>query len=262
MRPFQNPALVPTRESLRTLACYVLGPARKARTGRIALVPRDGGVATPRFDDGSQILVVGDELVVDAAGGRSATAITTVRAAAAVVGVDLSPDPGVGHDLPPFEPDAPLAVDRAASLALGGWYAFGAAVLDAVRDRYDARHAVSEPQLWPEHFDLAVTLTARAGGRAGGGAGGRAGGGAGSRAGGGAGSEVRVNLGASPGDESSAVPYLYVGPWDRTWLATQSDGYWNQPYGAALAFDGDLDAAAERRAMEFVAAGLDRLGVR
>ncbi|OLP58852.1 hypothetical protein BJM39_25905 [Salmonella enterica subsp. enterica serovar Javiana] len=51
--------------------------------------------------------------------------------------------------------------------------------------------------LWPEHFDIAVTLD-------------------------------RVNYGVSPGDETIASPYAYVGPWDR------ADGeFWNAPFGAA-----------------------------
>jgi hypothetical protein len=199
-------------------------------------VPADGGVGTPRFDDGSRVLVLGDELVVEGPAGPSRHPITTVRAAAAVAGVELSSDPGVGHDLPPFEPDAPLAVDRAASLALGEWYAFGATVLGAVRERYGERHTVSEAQLWPEHFDLGLTLTASRGD-----------------------ADVAVNLGASPGDGSSAVPYLYVGPWDR---AALTDPFWNAPFGAALPFDDDLDDEARRRATEFVTAGLDRLDIR
>ena len=51
-------------------------------------------------------------------------------------------------------------------------------------------------QLWPEHFDLATTIS-------------------------------EVNFGGSPGDGSHPEPYLYVGPW------TPREGeFWNAPFGA------------------------------
>jgi hypothetical protein len=66
----------------------------------------------------------------------------------------------------------------------------GAAALRAFRP--DA-----EPVLWPEHFDLGITVD-------------------------------RVNYGVSTGDEFLAVPYAYVGPWDSF-----SGPFWNAPFGAA-----------------------------
>src|SRR5207342_1209321 len=51
-----------TREGLRTLACYVIAPERKARTGRIGLRPTGDGFGTPPFEDGSRVLVRGDRL--------------------------------------------------------------------------------------------------------------------------------------------------------------------------------------------------------
>ena len=141
-----------TRHALRALACFVIAPARKARTGRISLQPSGDGFGTPPFDDGTRIVVRGDQLLI---GPGCQTPITTLRAAADSLQLTLSPDPGVGHDLPPFAPDVPLAVDATASLWLGAWYAFGARHLDRLRiGRAD--DAVSEAQLWPEHFDLAV----------------------------------------------------------------------------------------------------------
>src|ERR1044071_2559558 len=102
-------SFVTTRESLRTLACYAMSPARKARTGRINLVSTGDGFGTPPFDDGTSIVVVGHRLVRRPAG--EGIRITAARAAAAFLGVELSADPGVGHDLPPFAPDDPLDVD-------------------------------------------------------------------------------------------------------------------------------------------------------
>ena len=114
------PTFEATRESLRTLACYAISPARKARTGHISLEPTEGGFGTPPFDDGSRIAVRGERLLR----GDESIAITTLRAASAFIGVQLSADPGVGHELPPYSPDADLAVDASATLALGICCAF------------------------------------------------------------------------------------------------------------------------------------------
>jgi hypothetical protein len=209
-----------TRESLRMLACYVVSPARKARTGRIGLRSTGAGFGTPPFDDGSRILVEADRLVRDP--GDSIT-ITTLRATAAFLGVELSPDPGVGHDLPPYKPEDVLDVDAESSLALGAWYAFGQRVLDQVR--------TEDAQLWPEHFDLAVTVELDRG--------------------------HKVNLGFSPGDSFSDDPYAYVGPHDLDGL---SGTYWNAPFGAYLPY-GVLAATddPDRAALAFVRQGLAAL---
>jgi hypothetical protein len=217
-----------TREALHSVACYVIAPARKARTGRIGLVPAGRGFGTPPFDDGSAISVDGDRLR-RADGDR--TAFTTLRDAAAFVGVELVADPGVGHDLPPFRPDAPLTVDAAASYALGDWYAFGAAVLRDVEARYGTRHRVAAAQLWPEHFDLAIAIEDDDG--------------------------RRTNVGCSPGDAHVEVPYVYVGPVDHP-LA--GDPFWNAPFGAVLRHD-ELGADPPARVASFLDAAFTRLGL-
>jgi hypothetical protein len=218
------PAFAATRESLRALACYAISPARKARTGRIGLRPTGDGFGTPPFDDGSRITVRGDRLRIEPGGPE--TAVTTVRAAAGFLHVDLSPDPGVGHDLPPFEPDRDLAVDASASLALGAWYALGQGVLDELVTVSDGR--VSEAQLWPEHFDLAVVVDLDEG--------------------------VGVNVGFSAGDTFHDAPYVYVGPHD---VARLDGRFWNAPFGAYLGH-ADLEASgdAHGQARAFVAEGL------
>jgi hypothetical protein len=224
------PTFVTTRESLHALACYVLGPARKARTGRIGLRPTGEGFGTPPFEDGSRIAVRGDRLLVDPG---NAVPITTLRDAAGIVGVELSADPGVGRDLPPFQPDVALEVDERASLALGEWYAFGAEVLAGLRDRHGERHTVSEAQLWPEHFDLALSLDD--------------------------GDGRRANIGASPGDAFSTLPYFYVGPWDMAGLV---DPFWNAPFGAVLAHEALVaESDPVGRAGGFVDEALRRLGI-
>jgi hypothetical protein len=55
----------------------------------------------------------------------------------------------------------------------------------------------ADPVIWPEHFDVAVTVDA-------------------------------ANYGVSPGDGFQSEPYAYVGPHDR-----QHGEFWNAPFGAA-----------------------------
>jgi hypothetical protein len=218
-----------TREALHAVACYVIAPARKARTGRIALTPVPGGIGTPPFDDGSWIGVLGDRLVVEP--GAADTPLTTLRAASVTIGQPLDPNPGVGKDLPPFDPDAPLTVDAVASAALADWYAFGAAVLLDLGARHTDRWRASPAQLWPEHFDLALVLEDGHGNK--------------------------VNVGASPGDRSIEEPYVYVGPYDRARL---TDPFWNAPFGAVLRrADLGLGAAAPFEAGAFIDEALKRL---
>lgn len=228
MLPDLPPTLAATRESLRALACYAISPARKARTGRIGLRAFDGGIATPPFDDGARYAVRGDEL---ARWPEGATPITTVSAAAAFLGIEVSADPGVGHDLPPFAPDADLAIDAAASRALGSWYAYAQRVIDRLASSLPGGATAGEAQLWPEHFDLATTVTLPGNGGA-------------------------INVGFSPGDAFHGEPYAYVGPHDTTGL----DGeFWNAPFGAYLPYN-SLAASAdpEAAALAFVTEGLDR----
>ncbi len=225
--PEQLPAsFATTREALRALACYVVAPFRKARTGRIGLRAGGQGFATPPLPDGTRVIVSGDRLAVDPA---VSIRITTLRAAAGFLGIPLSADPGVGADLPRFDPDAQLPVDADASFALGAWYAFADHVLRglAVSDA-----AVSEAQLWPEHFDLAVQIELHGG--------------------------ATANVGFSPGDPSHDNPYAYVGPHDTVGL---SGSYWNAPFGAVLAYDDIRSAPSpELLAEQFIAEGIDLLG--
>ena len=53
--------------------------------------------------------------------------------------------------------------------------------------------------LWPEHFDLGITVD-------------------------------QVNYGVSPGDADIGVPYAYVGPWTTSDL---TGAFWNTSFGAA-----------------------------
>jgi hypothetical protein len=221
----QLPAtFVTSREGLRSLACYVVAPARKTLTGRIGLRAIDSGFGTPVLPDGSRIVVRGDRLIRQSG---DSVRITSVQAAADFLGVPLSSDPGVGSDLPPFVPDSDLRVVENSALALGTWYGLAESVLGALSHV----GSVSEAQLWPEHFDLAVEITLFG--------------------------DVHVNVGFSPGDRDHDEPYVYVGPHDMTRL---SGAYWNASFGAVLDWADLLtDGSPANAARAFIAEGIGLL---
>jgi hypothetical protein len=98
----------------------------------------------------------------------------------------------------PLEPDAPLAIDAEAAAVIHGLFA----LTDAALATWARRHAALQPsaaQLWPEHFDLAITM-------------------------------AEVNYGGSPGDDDHPGPYLYVGPWSLDGLTGE---LWNESFGAS-----------------------------
>ena len=219
-----------TRRSLHALAEHVLAPCRHAANGRIGLRFTYHGFGTPFFGADRQVRVEDGELVDDRAGTERRAPITTLREAAAFLGSVPGAPAGVYTPTTPFEPDAPLVVDRAAAAAVGDWFGLAASVLEQLRADAGAEPggSPSRVQLWPEHFDLAVDL----------GPDGR-----------------RANYGASPGDEAHPEPYVYVGPWDRA--GVPDDPFWNEPFGASLPWSAVLDGhdplAFVRRGKELLA---------
>lgn len=181
-----------TRTELHRIALEVLKPARERVTGRFGLRALPGGFGTAPFGDVMQIHVDATELVV-----REGTTITR-------------------------EPIDGVATDAAAALA--SWFAFAAGVLEELRAETALEHDPTPPQLWPEHFDVAVELGAEAHG-------------------------VRAGYGASPGDELHAEPYLYVVPWTAAvrgelWNATAFTGA-ELSYAELLATDDRRQAALD-----------------
>ena len=209
-------AFATTREALHALACYVVSPARKARTGRIGLRPIGDGFGTPQFDDGTRIVVRGNALAVEpgeeivdhhGAGRRCvprgrpqrptlASAPTSPRSSPTCSCTSTSMRPwrlvaGTGWDSPCSTSFRVIWAERAA--------------------------AFSEAQLWPEHFDLAVDVELVDG--------------------------RHVNIGFSPGDGFLDEPYVYVGPQDMTGL----DGdFWNASFGAYLPYSAMDESPAGR----------------
>lgn len=187
-------ALVGTRRSLHAVAELVIaGPQhRAAGTIRLRVTPGGfGGVATA-------LRVEGTDLVWD--GGRTPIA-GTYRDLAAAAGVEAGPPIGLYADTSGTDPDAVAVVDPAAAETLAAWFAAGDAALRALAPGV-------EPVIWPEHFDLGISLD-------------------------------EVNYGVSPGDATHPRPYAYVGPW------TPREGpFWNADFGAVREADALPDAGA------------------
>jgi hypothetical protein len=196
-----------TVEALHALAEHVLSAAYFRATTHIGLRPTPRGFGTPRFGDDERVRIDGTALVHEQAGTERRTAITTLRDAAAFVGVPLGA-PAVYTPATALDPDRPLTIDHDAALALGDWYALGGALLADLRVAH-ADQPSSESQIWPEHFDLACEI-------------------------GNADAGARANYGASPGDGGIPQPYLYVGPWEAARRTGILGAY---PFGAALTYD-------------------------
>jgi hypothetical protein len=192
--------LVATREALHAVAEHVLAAALHSWTGRLGLRATPGGFGTPVVDVGGvarRVRVRGTELVVDADGRSDRAPLTTLAAAAALVGIEPGAPTGLYEIATPCEPDAPLAVDREAVGVLASWFA----LVDEALARFADELVPDDPplaQLWPEHLDLAFT-------------------------------HDEVNYGGSAGDADHAEPYLYVGPW-----SVPDGAFWNEPWGRSV----------------------------
>jgi hypothetical protein len=194
-------AAIATRRSLHAVAEHVLGAALHAATGRIGLRRTPGGFGTPSFESpqGPRTLrVLGTELVIGDDGGDRRTRLTTVGDAAAFCGIEPGAPADVYRPATPLDPDAPLHVDVLAARRIADWFELADDALGRLRDEL-GHEAPAVVQLWPEHFDLATTIS-------------------------------QVNYGGSPGDDAHVEPYLYVGPFDPP---APDGGFWNESFGAS-----------------------------
>jgi hypothetical protein len=215
--------LVATRSAWHRVAEHVLAAARYAATGRIGLRPSPGGVRTPPFGPTGRVVAIdGTDLVVTDDGASRRAPLTTLREAGRLADVVPGAPAQVYTPATPLDLDAPLAVDPEAAAVLAAWFALGEQALAAFSAGI-AEDAPGEAQLWPEHFDLAITAAA-------------------------------VNYGASPGDADRPQPYLYVGPHETP--ADDGSGFWNAPFGAARDIG---QVASVDDAVAFFRAGRDRL---
>ncbi len=225
--------LVGTRRSLHGVAELLLaGPQYRAHgTIRLRVTPGGFGcVVNPARVEGARLVWPGGQVAL----------VGSCRELAAALVVDPAPPEGLYADTSGVDPDDELAVDPGAAGLLADWFARGDAALRALvagagggEPRPGGAGSGSgaaaggsalvtdlgagadrggrpgpEPVLWPEHFDLGVTLD-------------------------------EVNYGVSPGDAGHPTPYAYVGPW------TVPEGeFWNAPFGALRGMAGLPDADA------------------
>ncbi|MEO7068916.1 MAG: hypothetical protein ABI131_00325 [Nostocoides sp.] len=170
-----------TRRSLHAVAELVLAGPQDAAYGTIRLRVVPGGFAGVSLS----VRVEGRDLVWD--GGRRPLGGSCHELASAA-GLEAVA-PGIYDEDSGVDPDEPLAFDDEALDVLLEWFGRADAALRAFAPEV-------EPVLWPEHFDVGLSLD-------------------------------EVNYGASPGDAGNPAPYAYVGPW-----TARAGAFWNAPFGA------------------------------
>jgi hypothetical protein len=221
-----------TRAELHRIAAHVLGRRRSAVSGHFGLRASPGGVATPAFGPGPEVVRVAGLCLIREVGSESRSTRldgATLAELAAFAGADLHDAFSAGPDMPPPGPtDEPLRLDPAELDVLYRWFDLGWRVLDAVTADTTAAGGQLTVQLWPEHFDVGTALDL--------------------------GSGAGVNLGFSPGDAFSEEPYVYVGPWGPERPGDRA--FWNAPFGAFAPRSRASDAAV---CGAFVSRGLELL---
>ncbi|MGW3043918.1 hypothetical protein ACWC9T_28620 [Kitasatospora sp. NPDC001159] len=174
-----------TRRALHAVAELVLAGPQYRACGTIRLRACPGGFATsvePR------LRVIGAELV--APGQVLSLEWTTCAALGAALGFTVGAPAGLYRDGPGIAVDDAVEADPSAARRLAHCFALGEAALGGL-------FPGAEPVIWPEHFDLGVTVDG-------------------------------ANYGVSPGDTFQPEPYAYVGP-----HTLRQGGFWNAPFGAA-----------------------------
>jgi hypothetical protein len=173
-----------TRRALHGIAELVLAGPQHARSGTIRLRVTPGGFGTVAEPD---LRVDADHLV---ANGVRLPLKGTPADLADAAGVRARSLDDVYRDGSGVGLDEVLEVDPGAAQRVAEAFARGdQALREFAPDQ--------TPVLWPEHFDLGITLD-------------------------------EVNYGVSAGDHHIAEPYAYVGPWAR-----RTGPFWNTDFGAA-----------------------------
>ncbi|HEX5860722.1 MAG TPA: hypothetical protein VFY58_02700 [Nocardioides sp.] len=175
-----------TRQTLHGVAELVLAGPQHALSGTIRLRATPGGfgtVATPHLRV-EELELVSPTTRVPLSG--------TFAGLARAAGVEARTLREVYDEGPAVTPDDPVVVDPDAVDVIVRSLAHGDAALRTFAPD-------QEPVLWPEHFDIAITL-------------------------------AEVNYGVSLGDAHLPEPYAYVGPW-----APREGAFWNASFGATRA---------------------------
>jgi hypothetical protein len=184
-----------TRRSLHAVAELLLAGPQHAASGTIKLQPMLNGfgcTASPGASVKDSDLLLGTQFVhLD---GR------TIAQIGHEIGLEPRSLADVYSDGSGIEPDHLLSVDEESADLIADAFDLG----DKAMRRLTPDQA---PILWPEHFDLGITVD-------------------------------EVNYGVSPGDSHLATPYMYVGPW----APPPVDDFWNQPFGAARSLPPTVEA--------------------
>jgi hypothetical protein len=176
-----------TRRYLHGVAELLLAGPQYERSGTIRLQATPGGFGTTRLPE---LSVRGDRLL-GPDGDVGLSGRTSVQVAA-VVGVTARAPSELYADGSGMSADELLSVDADAAAFLADVFALGNEALLAFAPQ-------ETPALWPEHFDIAVSVD-------------------------------EVNYGVSPGDGWSSGAYAYVGPW-----SVPAGDFWDAPFGATRA---------------------------
>ncbi len=218
--------LAQTRRSLHILAHRVIGPVRERANEHPGLRWTRGGFGTPYFGADAQVRVERGVLVVQSRFRERRAPLSTLAAAAELIGFDL------GH----HEPDVfsvPLTIDPDAARFIGDFLGFATGVLEQLRADVPSEYEPSRVELWPHTFDLVVEIGLEHAGR-------------------------RAAFGASLGGAGHMEPYLFVTPLDvrptgELWRAQSF-------VGAELTYH-ELLAAADQRAaaLDFVRSRIEAL---
>ncbi|HEX4705470.1 MAG TPA: hypothetical protein VH352_25315 [Pseudonocardiaceae bacterium] len=189
-------ALATTRRFLHGTAELLLSGPQYRTSGRIELCVVAGGFATVAVP---ALRVDGGELVTET--GRIGLHGRAYTEIAALAGVQAAEPSDVYAGGPGVRPDEVVTLDEDALAVCLRALALGESSLLAFAPDV-------ERVLWPEHFDVAITVD-------------------------------RVNYGVSPGDGHIDEPYAYVGPHE-----SRRGSFWNMTFGAArpLAELGDTEA--------------------
>jgi hypothetical protein len=208
-------ALLATRRTLHGIAEHVLAAYERSVTGTIRLTAADAGLRTQQVDADPAVLELraegGAAVLVRHPDGRTVPVDGRLGDIAERIGVRFGlPDP-------PYPPasgcdaESVAVVDPAAlGLLVRAWRDGDTALrlFAGIHAELPAAPGATEPVVWPEHLDVALTLDA-------------------------------VNYGVSPGDAYLGEPYAYVGP-----HVARTGPFWQAPFGAAEPLSRLPDAAS------------------
>jgi succinate dehydrogenase / fumarate reductase iron-sulfur subunit len=200
-------AYAQTRRSLHGVAELLLAGTQRRANRSIKLVVTDDGFATGPLPRPPWLIAVHGNHLVIGDGALTLALQGTFADLAANAGVACAPPADAYPPASGCKGSDRLSVDPAATAELIRALQIGDHACRVMAATYAAADP-PVPVLWPEHFDVGITLDA-------------------------------VNYGVSPGDDAIPEAYAYVGP-----HTARKGKFWNQPFGAARAISEFEDADA------------------